>query len=189
WCCQHLPKYLPEFDGVFARIARHVENARFLFIASPRGEEVTERFRRRLARAFAAEGLDAGRHVAMLGRLTTADFVGVARACDVFLDSIGWSGCNSALECLDAPLPTATFPVPLRRGGHGAASLRRLGVTDTIAGSPEDSVAFAVRLAREPAGRAALSARMAENRARLYADPAPVRALEALIEKVVERRR
>src|SRR5262249_13647514 len=87
WCCQHLPKYLPEFDRVFARIARQVENARFLFIASPRGEEVTERFRRRLARAFAAEGLDVARHVAMLGRLSTADFVGVARVCDVFLDS------------------------------------------------------------------------------------------------------
>src|SRR5262249_27726786 len=94
WCCQHLPKYLPEFDGVFARIARQVDNARFVFIASPRGEEVTHAFRRRLARAFAAEGLDAARYVVMLGRLMTADFVGVARISDVFLDSIGWSGCN-----------------------------------------------------------------------------------------------
>jgi len=185
WCCQHLPKYLPEFDGVFARIARQVENAQFVFIASPRGEEVTARFRRRLARAFAVEGLDAARHVVMLGRLLTADFVGVARISDVFLDSIGWSGCNSALECLAADLPIVTWPGPLMRGRHCAAILRMLGVTDTIAASPDDYVAIAVRLGRDPAWRATLRARMAENRARLHADPAPVRALEAFIEKVV----
>jgi predicted O-linked N-acetylglucosamine transferase (SPINDLY family) len=185
WCCQHLPKYLPEFDGVFARIARQAGNAQFAFIASPRGEEVTERFRRRLARAFAADGLDAARHVVMLGRLTTADFVGVAGACDVFLDSIGWSGCNSVLECLGADLPVVTWPGPLMRGRHCAAILRMLGVTETIAASVDDYVAIAARLARDPAWRAAMRPSMAADRARIYADPAPVRALEAFIEKVV----
>jgi predicted O-linked N-acetylglucosamine transferase (SPINDLY family) len=187
FCCQHLPKYLPEFDRVFARIARQVDNARFVFIASPRGEEVTQAFLRRLARAFAAEGLDARRHVIMLGRLLTADFVGVARVSDVFLDSIGWSGCNSALECLDANLPIVTWPGPFMRGRHCAAILRMLGVIDTIAASADDYVVIAVRLAREPAWRSDLSARMAEHRSRLFADPAPVRALEAFIESVVRR--
>jgi protein O-GlcNAc transferase len=185
WCCQHLPKYLPEFDGVFAAIAREVANARFVFIASPRGEDVTARFHRRLARVFAAQGLDSARHVVMLGRLMTADFVGVARVSDVFLDSIGWSGCNSALECLDANLPIVTWPGPFMRGRHCAAILHMMGVTDTIAASPDDYVTIAVRLARDPAWRATLRARMAENRVRLYADPAPVRALETFIEKVV----
>ncbi len=185
WCCQHLPKYLPEFDSVFARIARQADTARFIFIASPRGEEVTERFRRRLARAFAAEGLDVARHVTILGRLTTADFVGVARVCDVFLDSIGWSGCNSALECLDAGLPILTWPGPFMRSRHCASILRMLGVTETIAASADDYVALAVRLARDPVWRRALGARTAENRARLYADPAPIRALETFIERAV----
>jgi protein O-GlcNAc transferase len=189
WCGQHLPKFLPEFDGVFARIAREVDNAQFVFLASPRGEEVTAAFRRRLARAFAAEGLDVARHAVMLGRLVTADFVGVARVSDVFLDSIGWSGCNSALECLAAELPILTWPGPFMRGRHCAAILQMLGVTDTIAASADDYVAIAVRLARDPAWRAALSARMGANRARLYADPAPVRALEAFIENVVRAMR
>ena len=185
WSCQHLPKYLPEFDRVFARISREVGNAQFVFIASPRGEEVTAAFRRRLARAFAAEGLDVARHAVMVGRLVTADFVGVARVSDVFLDSIGWSGCNSALECLDANLPIVTWPGPFMRGRHCAAILRMLDVTDTIAASADDYVAIAVRLARDPAWRAALRARMGANRARLYADPAPVRALETFLEQAV----
>jgi protein O-GlcNAc transferase len=185
WCCQHLPKYLPQFDDVFARIAREVGNAQFVFIASPRGEDISERFRRRLVRAFAAQGIDAARHVVMLSRLTTADFVGVAALCDVFLDSIGWSGCNSALECLATDLPIVTWPGPLMRARHCAAILRMLGVTETIAASRDDYVDVAVRLARDPALRTALRAKIAANRPRLYADPAPVRALEDFIEAVV----
>jgi protein O-GlcNAc transferase len=185
WCCQHLPKYLPQFDGASARIARQVDNAQFVFIASPRGEEVTERFRRRLDRAFAAQGLDARRHVVILSRLTTADFAGVAAVCDVFLDSIGWSGCNSAFECLAANLPIVTWPGLLMRGRHCRAILHVLGVTDTIAGSLDEYVDIAARLARDPALRATIRDRMAANRPRLYADPAPVRALEAWMEGVV----
>jgi predicted O-linked N-acetylglucosamine transferase (SPINDLY family) len=185
WCCQNLPKYLPEFDGVFARIAREAENAQFVFIESPRGNEVTQVFHRRLARAFAEQGLDVRRHVVTLGRLTTADFVGVADICDVFLDSIGWSGLNTALECLSAGMPIVTWPGPLMRGRHCAAILRMLGVTETIAASFDDYVAIAGRLARDPAWRAAIRSRMAANRARVYADPAPVRALEDFIDGVV----
>src|SRR5262249_35860476 len=78
WCCHHLPKFHPEFDGVFARIARGAPNAQFVFIASPRGDALTERFQARLARAFAAEGLDMRRHAVFVPRLTTANFLGVA---------------------------------------------------------------------------------------------------------------
>jgi predicted O-linked N-acetylglucosamine transferase (SPINDLY family) len=186
WCCQHLPKYQPEFDGVFARIARGAPNAQFVFISSPRGDALTERFRARQARAFAAEGVDIRRHVIILSRLTTGQFFGVAAICDVFLDSIGWSGLNSALESLAAAdLPIVTWPGPLMRGRHCLAILQMLGISETIAGSPDEYVDIAVRLARDPALRAALRAKTAAAKERLCADPSPVRALERWIESVV----
>jgi predicted O-linked N-acetylglucosamine transferase (SPINDLY family) len=60
-----------------------------------------------------------------------------------------------------------------------------LGVTETIAGSSDGYVDIAVRLARDPDLRMAIRRKMAENRPRVFADPAPVRALEAWIEGVV----
>ncbi|HLH91783.1 MAG TPA: tetratricopeptide repeat protein [Xanthobacteraceae bacterium] len=184
WCCQHLPKFLPQHDHVFARIARRLDDAQFVFIASPRGEEVTARFRRRLARAFAAEGLDAARHLVILPRLTTSDFAAVAEVCDVFLDSIGWSGMNTAFESLASALPIVTWPGPLMRGRHSLAILRLLDVPETVADSEDEYVEIAVRLGRDPAWRAAIRARMAANRRRVVADATPVRALEAWMEKV-----
>ena len=188
WCCQHLPKYQTEFDRVFARIARGADNAQFAFISSPRGDALTERFRARLARAFAAEGVDIRRHVVFLPRMTTAEFLGVAAVCDVFLDSIGWSGLNSALESLTAvDLPIVTWPGPLMRGRHCLAILQMLGISETIASSEADYVDVAVRLARDPTLRAAIRAKTAAAKARLYADPLPVRALEQWIDDVVRR--
>src|ERR1700675_3070962 len=59
WCCQSLPKYLPQFDEVFARIATEVPDCQFTFIEFGGGSGVTEMFRGRLPRAFQAVGLDA----------------------------------------------------------------------------------------------------------------------------------
>jgi protein O-GlcNAc transferase len=191
WCCQHLPKYQPDFDRVFARIARGADEAQvlaqFVFISSPRGDALTQRFHARLAAAFAAVGLDVRRHVVMLSRLTTPQFLGVAAICDVFLDSIGWSGLNSALESLAADLPIVTWPGPLMRSRHCGAILQMLGIDETIARSEDDYVDIAVRLARDPALRSALRQRTAANKAKLFADPTPVRALEQWIEDVVRR--
>jgi predicted O-linked N-acetylglucosamine transferase (SPINDLY family) len=184
-CCQHLPKYLPQFDGVFADIARRVGDVKFVFIGSPRSAEITARFHRRLGRAFAAAGLDASRHVVMLSPMTTADFMGVARLCDVFLDSIGWSGYNSTLECLACDLPIVTWPGPLMRGRHSYAILRMLGVTETIAASATQYVDIAVRLARDPAWRMAIRDKIAATRSSILADPTPVRALEDWLDEVV----
>jgi protein O-GlcNAc transferase len=185
FCCQHLPKFLPRFDGVFAGIARRAAQAQFVFIGSPRGAEITARFQRRLGRAFAAAGLDAARHVVLLAPMSTADFLGVAQLCDVFLDSLGWSGYNSALECLACALPIVTWPAPLMRGRHAAAILRMLGITETIAATPEEYVDIAVRLAQDPAWRAALRARIAASRSSILADPTPVRALEDWLDALV----
>src|SRR5262249_25151558 len=54
WVGQSLYKYLPEFDLVFPLIAREVGNCQFVFIHYPKGAHVTELFRKRLERAFAA---------------------------------------------------------------------------------------------------------------------------------------
>lgn len=185
WCCQLLPKYLPEFDTVFVRIARQVADAQFVFLAAQRGETAVERFRRRLVRAFTAEGLDAEKHLVFLSRLSTPSFMGAASVCDVFLDSIGWSGCNSALECIGINLPMVTLPGSLMRGRHCFAILKMMGVTETIASSVDEYVDIAVRLGRDPLLRARVREKIAASRERLYADPAPIRALEAWLEGVV----
>jgi predicted O-linked N-acetylglucosamine transferase (SPINDLY family) len=85
-------------------------------------------------------------HCVFLNRMSQSQFVAAAGLCDVFLDSIGWSGCNSALECLPQALPIVTLDGATMRGRHSAAILRMIDVTDTIAATVDDYVAIATRL-------------------------------------------
>jgi len=139
----------------------------------------------RLERTFAAASLRADYHCVFLNRLSQSKFVAAAGLSDVFLDSIGWSGCNSALECLTQALPIVTFEGATMRGRHSAAILRMIGVEDTIATTVDDYVAIATRLGKDAQFRRAISSRMAENRHKIYRDRAPVAALEDFLEKAV----
>lgn len=185
WCCQSLYKYLPRFDGVFPRIAAGVgRGCRFAFIGYQAGDVVSEVFRQRLEAAFAAEGLAAGDYCVFLPRLSPERFLAVGAVCDVFLDSIGWSGFNSTLEASVNDLPVVTLPGELMRGRHSLAVLRAMGVTETIASSLDDYVALAVRLATDPAWRAEIRAKIAANKHRAYRDRACIAVLEDWLERV-----
>ncbi len=184
WCAQSLYKYLPQYDEVFVRIAQAVGNCQFVFLEFPDGCAITQRFLDRLRRAFAADGLNADEYCVMAPRLDKARFLGASRACHVFLDSIGWSGCNSTLESLDGGLPVVTLAGSLMRGRHSSAILTMMGVTDTVAETIDDYVAIATRLALDPAWRAGIARLMKENRHRVYRDRECITALEDFLESV-----
>jgi protein O-GlcNAc transferase len=178
WCGQSLFKYLPQYDQVFARIAREVGDAQFLFIQSHSGDGMTERFRRRLERAFAVYGLDVAKHCVFLPRLGLEQFVGAIGQCDVVLDSIGWSGGNTTLEGLAQDTPIVTLAASLMRGRHTMAILQRMGVTETIGDTIDDYVAIAARLGREPEWRTAIRQKISANKHQVYRDSAAIAALE-----------
>lgn len=183
-CCQFLSKYLPRHDALLARIAAAHRGARFAFISVFK-PAVEDCLRARLAAAFAAEGLDAARHVVFLPYLRPGQYAALNRRADVYLDSIGWSGGNTTLEAVAHGLPVVTLPGRLMRGRHSAAILQRAGVTDTIARDEDDYVALALRLAEDASLRRSVGERLAAGAERIYGDTLPLRALEDLLERLV----
>jgi predicted O-linked N-acetylglucosamine transferase (SPINDLY family) len=189
WSGQTLSKYLPRYDDLFPRIAREVPDCQFVFLEFAKGRHVTELFRERLARAFQAHGLDAARHCVFLPRLSEPRFRAALGRCDAILDSVGWSGCNSTLESLAHDLPIVTLPTEFMRGRHTLAILRQMGVEDTIAATQEEYVALAVRLARDPDWRAAVSTTIRANKSRVYRDSTCIAALEEFLVAAVRTAR
>jgi predicted O-linked N-acetylglucosamine transferase (SPINDLY family) len=185
WCCQSMPKYLPQFDDVFARIAAEVPDSQFAFIEFGGGRAVTEMFRARLDRAFKAVGLNAGAYCVFLPRLAPDRFAAAIGQCDVVLDSIGWSGCNSILESLLHNVPIVTFAGDLMRGRHAAAILEMMDIRQTTARTIEEYVSMAACLGRAPEKRAQLSAEIVSKKHRVYRDSACIAALESFLDNAV----
>ena len=187
WCCQSLFKYLPQHDDVFPRIAREAGDCQFVFLETSKGRHVTTLFLERIERAFSALGLDYRRYCVVLPYLPLTHFHGAMACCDVFLDSIGWSGCNSTLESLSRDLPIVTLRGALMRGRHSAAILEMMGIGETVAERIEDYIALAVRMARDPAWRAAMREKTAAAKHRVWRDRACIAGLEAFLEQAVRR--
>jgi predicted O-linked N-acetylglucosamine transferase (SPINDLY family) len=188
WCCQSLFKYLPQHDDVFPRIAQALSGAKFVFIQHGI-EHVTEIFRQRLSRAFQALDLNYQEHCLFLPRMNQQTFAATAAMADVFLDSIGWSGCNSTLESIAYNIPMVTWPGELMRSRHSLAILQRMGLEATIARSKEEYIQIAVGLGQDPAYRQQISQDIAHNRHKLYGDLAPVKALEDFLLQVLHKPR
>jgi protein O-GlcNAc transferase len=188
WCSQSLPKYLPQFDGVFARIAAEVPDCQFTFIEFGGGSGVTEIFRTRLERAFKAIGLSAKNHCVFLPRLAPDRFVAAIGQCDIVLDSIGWSGCNSILESLAHNLPIVTLAGEMMRGRHTAAILDMMDVRETMARTIDEYVSIAGFLGRTTAKRTELSAEIASNRHRVYRDRACIVALQTFLDRAIRNK-
>jgi protein O-GlcNAc transferase len=188
WCCQSLPKYLPQFDEVFPRIAAEVPDCQFSFIEFAGGSGVTAMFRARLEAAFRAVGLDAGNHCVFLPRLAPDRFVAAIGQCDVVLDSIGWSGCNSVLESLVHDLPIVSFAGEMMRGRHTTAILAMMDIRETTARTIDEYVSMAGVLGRNAARRIELSGRIAANKHRVYRDRDCIAALETFLDGAVRKR-
>jgi protein O-GlcNAc transferase len=183
WCCQSLPKYLPQFDGVFARIAAEVPDSQFTFIEFGGGRGVTEMFRARLERAFRELGLNATDHCVFLPRLAPDRFVAAIGQCDVVLDSIGWSGCNSILESLVHNIPIVTLAGQMMRGRHTAAILNMMDVRETTVQTIDEYVSVAVLLGRDMGKRSEVAAKIVANKQRVYRDRECITALEDFLDE------
>jgi len=187
WCCQSLYKYLPQHDDVFPQIAQQAKNSKFVFIKhlGDNSEQITTVFSQRLEKAFRKWGLNYQDYCLFLPRLNSSEFAGVTAIADVFLDSIGWSGCNSSLEAIAENLPIVTLPGELMRGRHTAAILNRMGLTQMIATDKQQYIQLAVQLATDNNYRQSLRQLIGENKHKLYQDFAPVQALETFLLSVV----
>lgn len=188
WCCQSLFKYLPQHDDVFPRIARELGNAKFVFIKLT-SEFANKIFSQRLAGTFAKFNLDYQDYCVFLPRLNSNAFAGVTAIADIFLDNIGWSGCNTTLESIPHNLPIVTLPGKLMRARHTLAFLNMIGVEETIAHSKDEYIQLAVRLGQDADYRRQIARQIALNKHKLYGDLTPVRGLENFLFQIINKPR
>jgi predicted O-linked N-acetylglucosamine transferase (SPINDLY family) len=169
-------KYFPEHDHVFVEIAQHLGRCQFLFFVdmAPR---LSRQIEERLVLAFRRGGLDAARFIKFLPRQSRPAFFGLLRCCDVYLDTIGFSGFNSAIQAIEAGLPVVTLEGVFMRGRLAAGILKRMGMDELIDQDTGAYVDTAVRLCQDAGYRRDVGRRIASQRGILFRDLAPVRTL------------
>lgn len=177
-CCQAPYKYLPQYDFIFAEIARRVPKAQFVFL---RGGLLKQR----LSRAFAAAGLKSEDYCVFLTIPERLEYLTLNLLSDVYLDTFTWSGGNTTLEAIACNLPIVTCPGEFMRGRHSYSFLSMIEVTETSAQNEMEYIEIAVKLGLDPEWRRNIVERIQERHDRLYEDKACVAGLEAFYKQVV----
>lgn len=172
-------KYLPQYDCLYADIARQVPAAQMMFL---RGGIPVER----LERAFKAVGLDYRAYCVTSPVLPRDDYFNLLSLCDIYLDTPGWAGGNTTLDAIACGLPIVTCAGALMRGRHSYGFLQAMGVTATIAEDEANYVMIAVRLAQEPDWRHSIREAMRQSASVLFDNPACTRDLESFLQQAVE---
>ncbi len=180
-------KYTPRHDAVLAAIARRLGECQFVFFTPGRADALMQRLRSRMARSFAAAGLDLEAFAVFVPWQSRAQFYGLMAQADVFLDTMGFSGFNTALQAIECGLPVAAWEGRFLRGRLASGILRRLGLDELVADGDAAFVEIVVKLAQDAAWWGSVRERMSAARPRLYGDMQPVRALEKFLEGAVRK--
>jgi predicted O-linked N-acetylglucosamine transferase (SPINDLY family) len=170
-------KYAPEHDRLYVDIAHRLGPCQLCFFVCGNAA-LSEKLRQRLAQAFAQAGLAFDRHVRFLPWLAPAEFYALMRRADAMLDTLGFSGFNTALQALECGLPVVGYEGRFLRGRLASGMLRHLGLDDLVATDEREYVELAISLATDRERGARLRQRIEAARPRLYRDTAPIRALE-----------
>lgn len=174
-------KYAPRFDWVIAEIARRLGPCRMVFFEHSNAA-LSARLRERLRGAFAARGMQLERYARFLPWLPKPQFQALLERADLALDTIGFSGFNTALQALECALPMVTREGSFLRGRLASGILRQLDLPELITTTEEEYVERAIALAGDAGARARLRAAITARRDSLYRDLAPIRALEELLD-------
>jgi predicted O-linked N-acetylglucosamine transferase (SPINDLY family) len=100
---------------------------------------------------------------------------------DVYLDTIGFSGFNSAMRAVECGLPIVTQEGRFLRGRLASGILKRINLSELVSASKEEYISMAVKLSTDKRYRQSIKERMEQSRHLLFNDLEPIHALEDFI--------
>lgn len=175
-------KYSPENDWVLVDIARRIPETQFIFFKFP--DMPTDLLRTRLSKIFSEASLDFNHQVIFIPLLPVTQFYGLMKEANVFLDTLGFSGFNTAIQAVECELPIVTQRGQFMRGRLASGLLEQMGLHSLVSNSHDDYVQQAVKLITDSGYRFDVSNQMTSHRQNLYEDLKPIKAMEDFLVKV-----
>tara|TARA_B100000315_G_scaffold256824_1_gene303749 strand:+ start:1527 stop:3326 length:1800 start_codon:yes stop_codon:yes gene_type:complete len=176
-CAQTHYKYLPRYDDVLVRIASELPDSQFVFL-DRHMPVITDSLKTRLAEKFNAAGLNPDTQIVFLPQLSFGEYLKLNTVCDLFLDTLLWTGAMTTLEAIDCSLPVITMAGGDIRGLQSAGMLRMMKLEKYIAKDVENYIQLAVELGAKPDERQEYKDLIIEQKYLLYSDTASIKGLQ-----------
>lgn len=186
--CPGVPnKYAPRDDAVWVEIARRCAPCKLVFFKPPESG-LGELLASRLKRAFVAAGVSFEDSVRFIPWLPRGAFFALLDRAEAMLDTIGFSGFNTAMQALERQTPVVAWEGSFLRGRLASGPLRAAGLGDEVVNDQAGYVSCVERLCKDREFSDQVRHRIAGHRVSLYEQVESVAALGAELMKSVGAR-
>lgn len=141
-CLNNFAKVNDDVLALWAAVLRAVEGSR-LHLLCHEGSH-----RSRTLRTLEAHGIEA-RRVEFFGYRPRTDYLKLFQGIDISLDTVPYNGHTTSLDSLWMGVPVVTLVGTTVVGRAGLSQMANIGMTELVAGSPEQFVAIATALAAD----------------------------------------
>lgn len=172
-------KYNPKNDWMLIEIVKRLGQCRLVFFNHR--TELSQALKSRLEEKFIAANLSIDDHIVFAPWLESDEFYHLMYQSSVFLDTVGFSGFNTAIQAIDCALPIVTKEGQFMRGRLAAGLLKRIGLSQLVATSDDEYIELAVKLVKDKEYRSEITKKMTEMRPLLYEDTSVIKALESFL--------
>jgi protein O-GlcNAc transferase len=176
-------KYQPEHDHIFADIARNVPDAQLIFFR-PSVAALSNVLEVRITKEFEAAGLSVVDHVRFVRWLNFHEFHYLLRNADAMLDTVGFSGYNTAVQAMECGLPLVTREGRFLRGRLASGVLRRMDLQELIVNSKTEYVNLVARLVTDHQYQAHIRQEIEVRRSVLFDDQSAMGSFQDFLESV-----
>lgn len=177
-------KYAPEHDQILVELARRLGKCQFVFFRYAR-TFFTQRLQNRLEAVFARNNLALEDYAVFVPWLSRGEYYGLLRRATMQLDTIGFSGFNTAMHSVECSLPIVTREGAFLRGRLASGILKRMNLPELVAASEAEYIELAVKLASDRGFHRQIRDRIESAREVLFDDLGAVRAFEAFLKAAV----
>ena len=178
-------KYAPNHDKIFIEIAKKLGICQFVFFNFD--ENLTGILKERLYQAFAAAGLDASQFLRFIPFLNKQEFHGLMQRADLYLDTIEFSGFNTAIQAIECDLPIVTIEGSKMRGRLASALLHAMNLEEMVCDTDLAYIDLVVTLSLNEEIRNTYKTKIAKSKMALFNDLLPIRALEDFLLQQVKK--
>jgi protein O-GlcNAc transferase len=176
-------KYLPTHDHIYPEIVKGLGDVTLVFFLH-RKRGLSNLLRERLRIEFYNQQVDFDKAVAFIPWQSTSCFFGFLCRATAMLDTIGFSGFNTALQAIECNCPIVAYEGDFLRGRLAAGLMREMGLNESVATTEEMFISLARQYSSDPDFRHKVSNSIIAKKAMIFNNRNPVTFLSAMLSKL-----
>jgi predicted O-linked N-acetylglucosamine transferase (SPINDLY family) len=175
-CPGSLFKYLPKYDWVLREIVIKANNCKLIFFYQEKAWEKI--LYKRLKNVFISTGHNIDDYVLFIPYLPINKFVSLLNKSAIYLDTISFSGFNTAMLAIESGLPVVTLKGEFLRSRLASGVLERIELNELIAFNEKEYIDIAVELLNNKQKMSMIREKIIKNKEVLYKDSKVIEELE-----------